>query len=127
MGEDVFTRKEGSGRLQGRTAILNENNQKHLIELIDDNPFLVLDQMSESLTSQFEGFQVPKTALYDFMKKKCRISVKRAYFYAEERNSLRKTRMGSALGSNRHGLHEKLCFYRRIRFQSKHEPIHSLD
>lgn len=84
MGEDVFTRKEGSGRPEGRTSILNEDNQKHLIELIDNNPFLVLDQMSESLTSQFEGFQVSKTALYDFMKKKCRISVNRAYFYAEE-------------------------------------------
>lgn len=63
-----FTRKEGSGRPRGRSAILNEEHQKHLIELIDENPSLVLDQIMESLTSQFEGHKVSKTSLYDFIK-----------------------------------------------------------
>ena len=53
-GDDVFTRKEESGRPRGRPAILNEEHQYHLIELIDKNRSLVLDQMMESLTSQFE-------------------------------------------------------------------------
>lgn len=44
----------------------------------------------ESLTSQFEKLQVSKTALYDFVKKMCIISVMRAYFYAEERNNFKK-------------------------------------
>lgn len=89
-GSDVFSRKEGSGRPKGRPAILNEEHQKYLVEMIDENPSLVLDQMMDSLTSQFEDLKVSKTTLYDFIKKKCKISVKRAYFYAVERNSVEK-------------------------------------
>ncbi|CEG84661.1 hypothetical protein RMATCC62417_18430 [Rhizopus microsporus] len=86
-GDDVFTRKEGSDRPRGRSAILKEEHQKHLIELIDENPSLVLDQMMESLTSQFENLKVSRTLLYDFIKKKYNISVKRAYFHSVERNN----------------------------------------
>jgi transposase len=50
-GDDVFTRKEGCGRPRSRPTILNEEHQEHLIDLIDENPSLVLDQMMESLTS----------------------------------------------------------------------------
>ncbi|CEG71153.1 hypothetical protein RMATCC62417_06936 [Rhizopus microsporus] len=92
MGEDVFKRKEGSGRPQDRPAILNEEHQKYLLDLVDDNPSLVLDQMMESLTSQFEGLEISKTSLYNFVKKECKISVKRAYFYSVDRNSLEKLR-----------------------------------
>ncbi|CEP16997.1 hypothetical protein [Parasitella parasitica] len=91
-GGDVFTRKEGSGRPVGRPAILNEEHQKYLVEMIDENPSLVLDQMMDSLTSQFEGLQISKTAFYNFVKDKCRISVKRAYFHSVERNSPAKIR-----------------------------------
>lgn len=89
-GEDVFERKKGSGRPEGRPAILNEDHQKHLIELIDDNPSLVLDEMMESLTSRFEDLEISKTTLYNFVKKECKISVKRAYFHSVERNSVQK-------------------------------------
>ncbi|KAG1468016.1 hypothetical protein G6F56_004082 [Rhizopus delemar] len=74
-GSDIFSRKEGSGRPKGRPAILNEEHQKYLVEMIDENPSLVLDQTMDSLTSQFEDL-------------KCKISVKRAYFYAVERNNV---------------------------------------
>ncbi|KAG1464258.1 hypothetical protein G6F56_005120 [Rhizopus delemar] len=69
-GSDIFSRKEGSGRPKGRPAILNEEHQKYLVEMIDENPSLVLDQMMDSLTSQFEDLKVSKTTLYDFIKKK---------------------------------------------------------
>ncbi|KAG1453846.1 hypothetical protein G6F56_007469 [Rhizopus delemar] len=71
-GEDVFKRKKGSGRPEGRPAILNEDYQKHLIELIDNNPSLVLDKMMESLTSRFEDFEISKTTLYNFREIVCR-------------------------------------------------------
>lgn len=61
--------KKGSGRPEDRPAILNEDHRKHLIELIDDNPSLVLDEMMESLTSRFEDLEISKTALYNFVKK----------------------------------------------------------
>ncbi|KAI8987042.1 hypothetical protein BDB01DRAFT_719861, partial [Pilobolus umbonatus] len=88
-GSDVFGRKEGCGRSKGRPAILNEEHQKYLVEMMDEDPSLVLDQMMDSLTSQFEDLKVFKTTHYDFIKKKCKISVKRAYFYAVERNSVK--------------------------------------
>ncbi|ORE12625.1 hypothetical protein BCV71DRAFT_280559 [Rhizopus microsporus] len=88
MGEDVLKEKKEAGR----PAILNEEHQKYLLDLVDDNPFLVLDQMMESLTSQFEGLEISKTSLYNFVKKECKISVKRAYFYLQNRNSLEKLR-----------------------------------
>lgn len=44
----------------------------------------------DNLTSQFEGLQISKTAFYDFVKTKCKISVKRAYFHSVERNSPKK-------------------------------------
>lgn len=69
---------------------MNEDHRKHLIELIDDNPSLVLDEMMESLTSRFEDLEISKTALYNFVKKECKISVKRAYFHSVERNSVQK-------------------------------------
>ncbi|KAG1451631.1 hypothetical protein G6F56_008036 [Rhizopus delemar] len=65
--------KRDNGRPEGRPAILNEDYQKHLVELIDDNPSLVLDEMMESLTSQFEDLEISKTALYNFVKKECKI------------------------------------------------------
>ncbi|KAG1444924.1 hypothetical protein G6F56_010105 [Rhizopus delemar] len=71
-GSDVFGRKEGSSRPRGRPAILNEEHQKYLVEMIDENPSLVLDQMMDNLTSQFKGLKVSKNA----------------YFHSVERNSL---------------------------------------
>lgn len=114
-GSDVFGRKEGSGRPKGRSAILNEEHQKYLVEMIDENPSLVLDQMMDSLTSQFEDLKVSKTTLYDFIKKKCKISVKRAYFYAVERNSVEKIQERKEWvqrwQKNRHGFHEQLYIH----------------
>ncbi|CAO3694756.1 unnamed protein product [Rhizopus stolonifer] len=46
--------------------------------------------MMESLTSQFENIEISKTALYNFVKKECKISVKCAHFHSVERNSVQK-------------------------------------
>jgi hypothetical protein len=39
-----------------------------------------------SLIEQFAGLEIGKTALYNFVTKKCRISLKRAHFHSVERN-----------------------------------------
>ena len=40
-----------------------------------------------SLTDQFANLDIKKSALHDFMTKKCKISLKRAHFQSVERNS----------------------------------------
>lgn len=63
---------------------LHEEHRELLVELIDKKPALVLDQVMDNLMSQFMGLEGSKAALYDFTKKKCRISFKKAYFHSIE-------------------------------------------
>jgi hypothetical protein len=37
-----------------------------------------------NITRQLTGLEIGKTALYDFVVKKCRISLKRAHFYSKD-------------------------------------------
>ncbi|KAG1474273.1 hypothetical protein G6F56_000452 [Rhizopus delemar] len=41
----------------------------------------------DNLTSKFEDLSISKTALYNFVTEKCRISLKKAHFHSVERNS----------------------------------------
>ncbi|KAI9484139.1 MAG: hypothetical protein EXX96DRAFT_448167, partial [Benjaminiella poitrasii] len=83
-------RKEGSGRPVGRPAIMDDRHKTHLVDLIDEEPALVLDQMMDSLTAEFIDLEISKTALYNFVTKECKISLKRAHFHSVERNCLEK-------------------------------------
>ncbi|KAI8885342.1 hypothetical protein K501DRAFT_165265, partial [Backusella circina FSU 941] len=60
------SRKEGSGRPVGRPALMDDRHRTHLVDLIDEEPALVLDQMMESLTATFIDLEISKTALYNF-------------------------------------------------------------
>jgi hypothetical protein len=79
-----MTRKEGSGR----PAIMDDRHKTHLVNLIDEEPALVLDQMMDSLTAEFIDLEISKTALYNFVTKHCKISPKRAHFHSVERNCM---------------------------------------
>ncbi|KAG1255894.1 hypothetical protein G6F68_010039 [Rhizopus microsporus] len=85
--EEEIGRKKGSGRPVGRPSALREEHEQFLKELIDDKPSLVLEEMMDSLTSKFVDLSISKTALYNFVTKKCRISLKKAHFHSVERNS----------------------------------------
>lgn len=76
---DVFSRQTGSGRPVGRPALLGDEHKAFLTSLLDDKPGLGLDEMMESLISQFMGLDVSKSALYNFITEKCRITLKRAH------------------------------------------------
>lgn len=81
-------KKKGSGRPVGRPPILREEHKQFLKELIDDKPILVLEEMmdnQDNQTSKFEDLSISKAALYNFIAKKCRISLKKAHFYLVER------------------------------------------
>ncbi|CEP10365.1 hypothetical protein [Parasitella parasitica] len=84
--QDIIARKKGSGR-PGRPSKFNEEHQRFLVNLIDENASIVLDEMMDSLTAQFADLQVSKAALYNFATEKCAISFKKAHFHSVERNS----------------------------------------
>ncbi|CAO3699281.1 unnamed protein product [Rhizopus stolonifer] len=73
--------------IQRKQAKFHEEHREFLVELIDKKPALFLDQVMDALTSQFMRLKVSKTALYDFMTDKCRISLKKAHFHSVDRNS----------------------------------------
>lgn len=86
--QTYIARKGGSGRPVGRSALMDERHKTHLINLIDEEPALVLDQMMErSLTASFSDLKISKTALYNFVTNECKISLKRAHFHSVDRNS----------------------------------------
>lgn len=68
---------------------MDEEHKEFLVNLIDEKP-IVLNEMMENLTDQFSNFQIKKTALYNFVTKKCNISLKRAHFHAVDRNDPKK-------------------------------------
>lgn len=85
--EEMEPRQSGSGRKAGRPPVLTEEHQQFLINFIDERPSSVLDEMIEGLTSHFAGLTIKKSALHDFVTKKCNITLKRAHFHSIERNS----------------------------------------
>lgn len=90
--DDFFEkRKPDSGRPVGRPPKLTDSHRDYMVKLIDENDTgLTLDQMMESLTTEFMGLQIFKSAFHEFARTKCRISCKRAHFQPEERNSPQK-------------------------------------
>jgi transposase len=86
--EFVELRKSGSGKPVGRPPTLTDAHQEYLLKLVDENETgLTLDQMMESLTTEFMGLKISKSAFHEFTRKKCRISCKRAHFQPVERGT----------------------------------------
>jgi hypothetical protein len=80
--------------LKHRMNLLNSESPEvedllaDLLRLVDENETgFTLDQMMESLTTQFMDLKISKSAFHEFARTKCRISCKRAHFQPEERNS----------------------------------------
>lgn len=83
---EIVGRKEGSGRPAGRPPTLTDEHKDYLVEILDEKPGLVLDEMMESLNSQFIDLSISKSALHKFITTKCNMSLKRAHFHSVERN-----------------------------------------
>lgn len=45
------------------------------------SPSAVVDQAMTSLTSEFTGLKIGKTAVYNFMTSKCNLTFKKAHMY----------------------------------------------
>lgn len=86
-GEDLYMRKPGSGRPVGRPLKINSEQKEYLVNLIEEKPGIVLDEMMEGLTSQFTDLDISRSSLYKYVTTHCGVSVKRALFRPAERNS----------------------------------------
>ncbi|OAD75130.1 Homeodomain-like DNA binding domain-containing transcription factor [Phycomyces blakesleeanus NRRL 1555(-)] len=86
-GEDLYLRKPGNERPVGRPLTINSEQKKYLINLIDQKPGIVLDEMMDGLTSQFTNLDISRSSLYKYVAAHCGMSVKRALFRPAERNS----------------------------------------
>ncbi|GAB5587727.1 hypothetical protein Unana1_02627 [Umbelopsis nana] len=74
----------------GRPPILHDEHKKVNLECIDENPSSVLEQVMEQLLRAFRGLKVSKSTVYDFMRKHCNLSLKKARFQPVDRNSVEK-------------------------------------
>jgi transposase-like protein len=57
---------------------LNEQHKAHLVDFFDENPSAVIQDAVDSLTKSFEGLQIKKSRVAEFMKDDCNLSKKRA-------------------------------------------------
>ncbi|KAG1152789.1 hypothetical protein G6F37_001571 [Rhizopus arrhizus] len=75
--DDFFERrKPDSRRPVGRPPKLTDAHRDYIVKLVDENDTgLILDQMMESLTTEFMGLQIFKSAIHEFARTKCRISL----------------------------------------------------
>ncbi|KAG1135159.1 hypothetical protein G6F37_012923 [Rhizopus arrhizus] len=74
-------------RKTGRPRILHEEHKNAILECIDDNPSVVLDEVMKKLKQIFTELKVSKTALFDFVKQHCNLSLKKARLQLIDRNS----------------------------------------
>ncbi|KAG1150494.1 hypothetical protein G6F37_001356 [Rhizopus arrhizus] len=84
--QDIIQRKTAQNSVR-RPPSLGEEHRIFLVDHIDKKPSLTLDEIMDGLSAQFMDLSISKTAVYNFVKEKCRISLKKAYFHSAERNS----------------------------------------
>ncbi|KAG1472540.1 hypothetical protein G6F56_001477 [Rhizopus delemar] len=88
--EDIGKSESRATVKSGKPATFNDTHKEYLVSLIDEKPSIALDEMMEDLTSQFTDMRISKSFLYEFVTKKCNISLKRAHLHSMERNSPQK-------------------------------------
>lgn len=71
---------------RGIHKILNEEHKKFLINLFDDNPSTVIEQAVDSLTKQFEGLEIAKSTVHNFIKNGMGFTFKKAQFHSLKQN-----------------------------------------
>lgn len=62
-------------------------NEQHKAHLVDENPSAVIQDAVDNLTMSFEGLQIKKSRLAEFMKDDCSLSIKVVTRHPKARNS----------------------------------------
>ncbi|KAG0732807.1 hypothetical protein G6F60_013832 [Rhizopus arrhizus] len=60
----------------------------HLINFFDENPSAVIQDAVENLTKSFEGLEIKKSRVAEFMKEDCNLSIKVVTRHPKDRNSV---------------------------------------
>ncbi|KAI8643970.1 hypothetical protein BD408DRAFT_413860, partial [Parasitella parasitica] len=55
---------------------LNESHKEHITSFLDENPSAVIQDAVEDLTRSFEGLEIKKSRVAEFMKEECNLSIK---------------------------------------------------
>lgn len=86
----IIIQRKAAKNPVGRVPSLGEEHSIFLVNYINKKPSLSFDEIMNGLSAQFMNLNISKTAVYNFMKEKCRISLKKAHFHSMERNSSEK-------------------------------------
>ncbi|KAI9330548.1 hypothetical protein BD770DRAFT_432631 [Pilaira anomala] len=65
---------------------LNDQHKMHLINFFDDDPSAVIQDAVENLVKSFEGLEIKKSRVAEFMKEECNLSIKVATRHPVGRN-----------------------------------------
>jgi transposase len=84
--QDIIQRKTAQNSV-GRPPSLGEEHRIFLVDYIDKKSSLTLDEIMDDLSARFMDLSISKTAVYNFVKEKCRNSLKKVHFHSVERNS----------------------------------------
>jgi transposase len=71
----------------GRPKILNNERKQFLLQKYGEDSRATVSEAVESLTTQFMGLKIAKSAVHDFMTNECALTIKKAHFEPKERNS----------------------------------------
>jgi hypothetical protein len=74
----------------GCKCILTKEHKTTVINFIDINPSATVVEVTEHLLKRFNVLKISRSTVYNFMRKECNFSLKKADFYSIERNSLAK-------------------------------------
>ncbi|KAI8636345.1 hypothetical protein BD408DRAFT_426312, partial [Parasitella parasitica] len=66
---------------------LNESHKEHITSFFDENPSAVIQDAVEDLTRSFEGLEIKKSRVAEFMKEECNLSIKVVTRHPQARNS----------------------------------------
>lgn len=80
------TQQEEKKRV-GHPKILNGEHKQFLLQKYGEDSRATVSEAVESLTTQFMGLKIAKTAVHDFMTNECALTIKKAHLEPKERNS----------------------------------------
>ncbi|CEJ05592.1 hypothetical protein RMCBS344292_19530 [Rhizopus microsporus] len=71
----------------GCKCVLTEEHKTTVINFIDANPSATVVEVISHLLKRFNNLKVSRSTVYNFMRRECNLSLKKADFHSIERNS----------------------------------------
>ena len=84
---DNYVVGKKTNRQNRKPAALNDEHKEFLTECFDENPQAFIVDAVENLTKKFEGLDIKKSRVNEFMKHECNLSFKQVHFWPEARSS----------------------------------------